>query len=138
MKSLLRDPLFCGVVTLQLAAFSLIYGAGWETVSRWTPSSIRGGARFEAGHPLPSLATYDQRGQRQPLLIGGNGSRRHQSTCSCDDNKVSSWLEAVHAGGEESALVLPLERGEAQEVQQRLRWTGRVLRCALKSFSDLV
>lgn len=130
LKSLLRDPLFCGVITLQIAVFSLLYGAGWGDSlpadalrDRWT------GGSFKTGHAMPSLTAYDQSGSRQPLII--NGTTRSlllKSTCSCDDIQTVALLEAARVGGENPTLVLPFEHEEAVQVQKHLHWKGRVLR----------
>jgi hypothetical protein len=130
-KSLLKDPFFCGVVALQLAAFWLIYGVGWgDSFPLEAISDVWHAARFEVGHPLPSLAVYDQSGRRQPLLAEGNGTKAIliKSTCSCDDNIVSNWIETVSTSGEAPTLVLPFQREEGLKVQRELQWSGRTLR----------
>jgi len=131
MKSLLRDSLFCGVVSLQIAVAVFCLGRYWgESLSLPLLLSGETGRGIEAGSHWPSLTAYDEHGRTRPMALVSHAPQAIivRGTCSCADEQVSNWIRVAHQRGEQVTLILPT--GQAEQVRETAlnNWTGRVLR----------
>jgi len=130
MKKISQDPLFCGVLAFQLAAFAFVCGQSW---GQSLPLSVIGnslnGTRIEVGSSWPQFAAYDQIGARREIFeMREDSAIILKSTCSCEDNQVSNWLVSERQAKEQVTLVMPFDKKEAKEAVARNGWTGRILR----------
>ncbi|PQV62513.1 hypothetical protein B1R32_13126 [Abditibacterium utsteinense] len=131
MKSPIEDPLFCGVISLQLAAASFVLGQSWgDSLPISVVANDWNGARIEVGASWPLFAAYDENGVRRPVMDASRstGAVIIKSSCSCDEVQVSNWLEAARQKGESVTLIMPISEEEEKKVITRNRWQGRVLR----------
>jgi hypothetical protein len=127
MKPVLKDPFFCGIVSLQLAAFSSLFSASFgETLSLSNVSDWMKGARFSIGHTLPMITAYDLNGVRQPLLLPHTKSILISGTCTCDDFTTKAWLDKAKMKGQNPTLVVPIQ-SDSSMVPKRMEWNGRTL-----------
>ena len=131
MKNLFNDSLFLGIVTLQVAAFSLVYVQSWGEDVSWT--SLRNslvGASLQAGNKFPEFPAYDQHGVRQPIVLkkSEESAILIKGTCSCDEITISNWLDSAQKKSQAPTLVIPLDEQEEANAIKRNGWQGRVLR----------
>lgn len=124
MKRLMQDPLFAGVISLQVAALGII--GGNERADSVTAQQIVAVARQESlapGSRMPSFTAYDAAGQRQSLLWRGRAATViFKSTCGCETFTVENWEQIARRRGEDVTtvtLVAPHRLG-AQKQENRL------------------
>ena len=131
MKFLLRDPLFCGVISLQVATAIFVYGRSWGA-SFPLPilANYVASARVESGATWPVFAAYDANGVRREIIPSSHLASAviFKSTCSCDETQVTNWLQAARQKGEAVTLLVPLDEKEEKQAIARNSWKGRILR----------
>jgi hypothetical protein len=127
MKHLLKDPFFCGIITLQIAAISWFCGPAWgegltvTVVHNWWAQ-----ARLEQSSLLPEMVAYGKDGYRQPLLGPNTKTLVLSGTCSCDELAVESSLNIAQSRGEEPTLLIPLLPSTVKPILYP-QWRGRTL-----------
>lgn len=108
LKNQVRDPLFVGIMLLQLSMFGLISSqtrGGSLTLEQTSDTVI--GAAISQGHQLPSIAAYDSTGQRRSIR-----SVHHFSTiilassCNCESDQIQRWAQSAIHRGDSVAVVL--------------------------------
>lgn len=131
MKSLLRDSLFCGVVSLQIAVAVFCFGRYWgESLSLPLFLSAQTGRGIETGSHWPSLTAYDEHGRPCPMALASHAPQAIivRGTCSCADEQVSNWIRVARQRGERVTLILPIDKAEGVRETTTNNWTGRILR----------
>jgi len=131
MKPLLRDSLFCGVISLQIAVAVFCFGRYWgESLSLPFLLSREIGRSIETGSQWPFLTGYDEQGRTRPMALASHSPQAIivRGTCSCADEQVSNWIRVAHQRGEQVTLILPTDRAEEVRETTANHWTGRVLR----------
>lgn len=140
MKSLVYDSFFCGVISLQIAVFSFVYAQSWGDSAPISVFANRlASNHVEQGSRWPTMTAYDQRGIRQFVENdqGKNSAIILKSSCSCEDNQVSDWLDVERRRGEPVTLITALNSSEEAKVIARNHWKGRILRTRLIEFQRL-
>lgn len=137
MKNVLCDPLFCGVISLQIAAAALVFAPiGADSIPLSSIPNSWNRASLEVGHPFPEFVTYNSQGARQPLdIYGKENTVIFRSTCSCEDTAISNWANS--AVGQRFAVLVPLSGKEAAQTVGHTPWRNRVLQVRLGTLEKL-
>lgn len=139
MKRFSLDPLFCGIISLQIAAAVLVFSPiGTDSIPLNSVSNSWNRASLEVGHPFPELAAYNSRGARQSLNTQGEERTFiFRSTCSCEDTAISNWTNSALVQKQLFTVLIPLSREATAKTSGRVQWKKDVLQVRFDTLQRL-
>lgn len=136
MSKGIKDPLFVGVILLQLAIFSLM-GADKrsDNLSVTQLQNAVSSAPIKVGSKLPNFPAYNVSGRRQPAFTGEQPATLiFKTDCTCDSIIVGRWIEGAKRRDEDIAVVVMASPKDLVRIQRANNLPRHIL--AMRS-SDL-
>lgn len=139
LKNQAKDPLFVGIILLQLSMFSLISSqtrGGSFTLEQ--TSDVVTDAALSQGHRFPSLGAYNSMGQRQSI----RDSHRFStiilaSSCNCESDQIQRWAQAATHRGDLVTVILSTEPAKLTLFSAHLPQKTRLLSVRTVDFFNM-
>ena len=125
----LNDPLFAGILLFQIAAFGLAGRADRSDnlpvehlTSMFRPKTI------SVGTPLPNFTVYDETGRRATSLIQNRPTLIiFKTSCTCDDERITSWISNAERNGEFAVVITPSAPDELPKLRKDINLSVQLL-----------
>ena len=123
-----RDPVFVGIVLLQIATFGFVASGQSDTMSLAQAVEPLAGSSVLQGSKAPAMTAYDDAGRRQNTLVSGRANTViFASRCSCEVDQVRYWAGIATRRGENVTIIVPAWPRQLRQTHFGLSAKTRVL-----------
>lgn len=137
-KSMFSDPIFFGIVLLQIASFGLVrQDTRGDSLSANQLAATVSGAGITEGSRLPNFAAYTESGRRASILTVGRPLTVVFSDCSCSAESIRRWTETATRRKETVVTVFATAPQKLAKEQNDNKISGRMLAVRMSELTRL-
>lgn len=137
-KNIFSDPMFFGIVLLQVAALGLVrQDTRGDSLSANQLVAAVSGTGITEGNHLPNFAAYTESGRRAPILTAGRPLTVVFSDCSCSADRIRQWTEAAALRKEAVVTVFATAPQKLAGERKNNKISGRMLAVRMSELTRL-